>query len=43
LKIINKIEWHCFEGAEKSAIEQFVNDNLREGLKNKGLFKIIDY
>lgn len=42
-KGIDKIEWHCFDGAEKEIIEDFVNKNLRDGLKNKGLFKILSY
>ena len=40
---INKIEWHCFDSVERSVIEQFVNSNLKDGLKNRDLFKIIDY
>lgn len=40
---VNKIEWHCFGGVEKKEIEKFIKDNLREELKDKKVFEIINY
>ena len=42
-KRIDKIEWHCFDDVEKDAIEKFINENLKEKLRNKGLFTITKY
>lgn len=40
---ISKIEWHCFDVVETDAINKFIEQNLRNELKNKGLFKIISH
>lgn len=42
-KGVDKIEWHCFDGVDQKEIEKFVNENLREELRDKGLFKIVTY
>ncbi|MDR2122640.1 MAG: hypothetical protein LBP34_05885, partial [Flavobacteriaceae bacterium] len=40
---VSKIEWHCFNNADKKTIEDFIEDNLREDLKGKRLFIVINY
>ena len=40
---ISKIEWHCFDEAEIDVINNFVEQNLRNELKGKNLFKIIKH
>lgn len=42
-KGIDKIEWHCFDSVNKIEIENFINQNLKPELRDKGLFKIINY
>ena len=40
---ISKIEWHCFDETEIDVINNFVEQNLRNELKGKNLFKIIKH
>lgn len=40
---VSKIEWHCFDGVDKDAIEKFVQNNLNKELKDKKVFQIINY
>jgi len=40
---VTKIEWHCFDGVDKDAIEEFVKNNLNKELKDKKVFEIINY
>lgn len=37
------VEWHCFGGVDKQEIEIFIENNLNAELKNKNVFKIINY
>ncbi|QAR30360.1 hypothetical protein EQP59_02815 [Ornithobacterium rhinotracheale] len=40
---ISKIEWHCFDEVNEIEINKFIQDNLRQELKNTEVFKIIKY
>ena len=40
---IKMVEWHCFGGVDKQEIEIFIENNLNAELKNKNVFKIINY
>lgn len=40
---ISKIEWHCFNEVNEIEINKFIQDNLRQELKNTEVFKIIKY
>ena len=40
---IKMVEWHCFGGVDKQEIEFFIENNLNTELKNKNVFKIINY
>jgi hypothetical protein len=37
---VNKIEWHCFDGVEKSAIDDFIKAQLKD---KSSMFEIIRY
>ena len=40
---IKMVEWHCFDETEIDVINNFVEQNLRNELKGKNLFKIIKH
>ena len=42
-KGVDKIEWHCFDEVNQVEIEEFVHENLRTELRDKGLFKIVKH
>jgi len=37
---VTRIEWHCFDGAEKSLIEDFIKTELKD---KSDYFKLIIY
>ena len=42
-KGVDKIEWHFFDEVNELEIEEFVHENLRTELRDKGLFKIVKH
>jgi hypothetical protein len=40
---IKKIEWHCFGGIDQKEIQNFIENNLNNELKNTNVFTIINY